>query len=263
MSDKRPTDNGVWVAGSNSWVSKTDPNAKLHGQVIDSILGYDHKLDDKTVLGLAIGYEHYDFDTTYNNGTVKGASVSVAPYVGYAFTDWLSIDATAGHAWVNYDYTRGNDTIIGDTKANRWFGSTELAATQREGDARLRAALGFLKIYEEQKGYTESDGTANTGAKINLGEIRATVGGTYPIQQSWGVITPNAFVRYEYDVTAPHSVNVGVNGTTSAGRQGATFGLGADAQLDTGWKMGLAATTEEFRQDTSIYTVIGSVRYSF
>ena len=256
-------DNGFWLAGSSSWVQKSDHNAKLHGQVLNSVAGYDRKLDANTVVGLAMGYEHYDFDTAYNNGTVTGQNLTFAPYIGYAINSWLSVDATAGHGWVTYDYGRNSGLIIGNTDASRWFGSADLNATHREGDFVFRGSVGYLKLYEKQDRYRESDGTDNASAQVNLGEARATIGGAYEIREEWGVLSPTAYARYEYDLNAPHSVVVATNGISSTNRMGVTFGLGAEAQIKGGWKFGLMTSTEEFRRNTNIYTLLGTARYSF
>jgi|GEM_PF-2337047 len=262
-SKKSNNENGVWVADSYSWMFKDDPNAKFHGQVANSIVGFDHKLNNATVAGVALGYEHYNFKTDYNGGTVLGHNWTVAPYVGYAVNEWLSLDATAGHGWVSYDYTRTNDSISGSTTASRWFGSADINAKERFDDFVLRGSVGYLKIFEDQKGYTETDGTNNDKSQVNLGQGRVTVAGSYELKESWGTYSPNGFIRYEYDFNAPPSSTVSTTGVVSSNRMGATFGLGSDFILNDGWKLGFSGSAEEFRRNSSLYTLMGTARYSF
>lgn len=255
--------NSVWAGGSYNHVKKGDTNGRYNGDVKNGVVGYDRRVTKDLILGLATGYEQVDIATEYNQGTVEGSSVSVSPYLGYVINDWLSLDATLGHTWIDYDFTRNSRAVNGSTTAGRWFGSTNLNATHRLGDFKLRGGVGYLRLYEQQEAYRDSTGTQVDKAEVNFGQIRTTVGGSYDIVTGFGVLSPNAFVRMEYDTPSSHSVMVGSNWMSSTDRTGAVFGLGVDAAIDKDLLLNVTVTSTQFRQNTEAYSVVGNVRYSF
>ncbi|MCR6632732.1 MAG: autotransporter outer membrane beta-barrel domain-containing protein [Magnetospirillum sp.] len=255
--------NSVWTGGSYNHIKKDDVNGRYNGDVKNGVAGYDRRVTKDLILGLATGYEEVDITTEYNQGTVEGSSVSVSPYLGYIINGWLSVDATIGHTWIDYDFSRNSGAVKGSTNAGRWFGSANVNAVHRMGDFKLRGSLGYLRLYERQDAYRDSTGAQVEEAQVNFGQIRTTVGGSYDIATGFGVLSPNAFVRVEYDTPASHSVMVGNNWMSSADRTGAVFGVGVDAAIADDLTLNLTATSTQFRQNTEAYSLIGNIRYSF
>lgn len=255
--------NAVWLASSVTWLNKTDKNGNYGGSVSNAVVGYDRRLSENLIGGIALGYEKVLINTRYvaNGGSVEGDTVSVAPYLGYVLADWLVLDASAGYARVMYRF-KANATETGDSTANRFFGSTNLTAFERMGDTLFKASVGYLRIGEFQGSYTSSQATFNRASLANFGQLQGTLSAGHDFRTSQGIFTPNAFVRYEYDV--PHSAKVdladGYRSTTD--RDGVVFGLGFDAALED-FKINLAATTTQFRTNTEMYGVAANVRYSF
>lgn len=262
-SKTAPRYNAVWAGGSYNRVKKGDVNGRYDGDVKNGVVGYDRRVTKNLILGLATGYEQVDITTEYNNGSVEGESVSLSPYLGYVINDWLSVDATLGHTWIDYEFRRNGSAVKGSTKAGRWFGSTNLNATHRLGDFKLRGSVGYLRLYEQQDAYRDNTGAQVDESQVNFGQIRTTVGGSYDIVTGFGVLSPNAFVRMEYDTPASHSVMVGNNWMSSADRTGAVFGVGIDAALNNNLLFNLTATSTQFRQNTEAYSLVGNLRYSF
>jgi outer membrane autotransporter protein len=255
--------NSVWSSGSYNHVKKADVNGRYGGDVKNGVVGYDRRVTRDLILGIAAGYEAVNISTQYNHGEVEGDSVSLSPYVGYVINDWLSADATLGYSWIHYDFVRDYNTVHGSTNAGRVFGSANLNATQRLGNLGLKGGLGFLRLYEQQAGYTDSTGANVDKAEVNFGQLRATIGGGYDFVTGFGTLTPNAFVRAEYDLPAAHSVMVGNGWQSSSDRTGAVFGLGLDAAIGQDLLLNLTATSTQFRQNTEAYSLVGNVRYSF
>lgn len=262
-SKATPRYNAVWTGGSYNRVKKGDVNGRYDGDVKNGVVGYDRRVTKNLILGVATGYEQVDITTQYNSGSVEGESVSLSPYLGYVINNWLSVDATLGHTWIDYDFRRNGGAVKGNTKAGRWFGSTNLNATQRLGDFKLRGSVGYLRLYEQQDAYRDNTGAQVEDSQINFGQIRTTVGGSYDIATSFGVLSPNAFVRMEYDTPASQSVMVGNNWMSSSDRTGAVFGIGVDAALNNDLLFNLTATSTQFRQNTEAYSLVANLRYSF
>lgn len=255
--------NSLWTGGSYNHVKKGDVNGRYAGDVKNGVVGYDRRVTRDLILGVAAGYEAVDISTQYNHGEVEGDSVSLSPYLGYIINDWLSADASLGYSWIHYDFVRDYNTVHGSTNAGRVFGSANLNATQRLGNLGLKGGLGFLRLYEQQAGYTDSTGANVDKAEVNFGQLRATIGGGYDFVTGFGTLTPNAFVRAEYDLPAAHSVMVGNGWQSSSDRTGAVFGLGLDAAIGQDLLLNLTATSTQFRQNTEAYSLVGNVRYSF
>jgi Autotransporter beta-domain len=94
--------NSVWAASSITWLKKTDRNGDYGGTISNGIVGYDRRLTESLIGGVALGYEKVLINTKYvaNGGSVEGDTVSVSPYVGYSINDWLVADGVAGYARV-------------------------------------------------------------------------------------------------------------------------------------------------------------------
>ena len=255
--------NAVWVATSVTWLNKIDKNGNYGGSVSNAVVGYDRRLTENLVGGIALGYEKVLINTRYvtNGGSVEGDTVSFSPYVGYSLTDWLVADATAGYARISYRF-KTSATEVGDSMANRWFGATNLTAFERYGDTLLKASLGYLRIAEFQNSYTSSAATVNRASLANFGQMRAQLSAGQDLQSRYGLFTPNVFARYEYDL--PHTAKVDLaNGYRSTNdRDGVVFGIGLDMVMDD-WKFSLSGTTTQFRENTEVYGLSGVARYSF
>lgn len=255
--------NSVWTAGSYTRVDKADRGGEYDGSVVNAVVGYDRRVTDRLIAGVATGYEKVDIETHYNNGTVEGDSVTVAPYLGYALTDWLSVDLSLGRTWIGYDFTRNYGGVTGSTDAARWFGAANLTATQRFGDFRAIGGLGYLRLYEDQDSYRESDGTSVPESDINFGQARATVGGAYDIATGFGRVSPNAFARLEYDLPQARSVSLGNGLISTNDRTGMVFGLGLDLAVGDDLTVNLSGSTTQFRENTDAASVAATVRYRF
>lgn len=255
--------NSLWVASSITWLKKTDRNGDFGGTITNGIVGYDRRLTENLVGGLAIGYEKVLINTKYvaNGGSVEGDTVSVSPYLGYSINDWLVADAVAGYARITYRF-KSNATEIGDATANRLFGAGNLTAYKRYDDTLVKATLGYLRIAEYQGAYTSSTNTFNRDSLANFGQARATLGAGHDVRTSAGVFTPNVFARYEYDLPHAQKVDLAAGYRSSNDRDGVTFGIGIDYAIDD-FKLNLGANTSQFRENLDSYGLDITLRYSF
>lgn len=262
---KAPPKNGVWASTSATWIKKTDPSGEFSGSVETAVAGYDRKVLTDMIVGLAFGAETAFINTRYNVGTIRGRSISLAPYVGYAINDWLTIDATLGHAWVFYDYTDGSAAteVFSGGHADRWFGSTDLTATDRIDDLVLRAAIGYMRVSETEKSFVKTDNTFVSTSAVNLGQLRGTLSAGYDFVTSWGKLTPAGFVRLQYQVPHQGASSLATNFVTSTDTTSAVFGLSMDAVINKVWTINVFGSTEEFLQNTSARTLGLSGRYAF
>jgi hypothetical protein len=255
--------NALWVAGSVTWLKKTDPNGDYGGTISNAVVGYDRRLSDDLIGGIAIGYEKVLINTKYvaNGGSVEGDTVSFSPYAGYSINDWLVADGLLGFARITYRF-KSNATEVGDATANRYFGAANLTAYKRYDDTMIKAAIGYLRIAEFQGSYTSSANTFNRESLANFGQARATLSAGHDLRSDVGIFTPNVFARYEYDL--PHAQKVDLaNGYRSTNDpDGMTFGAGLDFAVDD-IKINVGATTVQFRDNLESFGLDATFRYAF
>ena len=256
--------NGIWTSTSATWIKKTDPSGEFSGNVITVVAGFDRKVMADTILGLAVGTETAFINTHYNKGTIRGRSFSLAPYVGYALTDWLTLDATVGHAWVYYNYTDESATteVYSDAHASRWFGSTDLTAKEHFDSLILSASAGYMRVSETEKSFLAGT-TPVASSAVNVGQLRTQFGVGYDFVTSWAKLTPSVFVRLQYEVPHQGASTLATNYVTSTDTTSAVFGVSLDAVIDQVWTLNVVGYTEEFRQNTSARTLGLNARYVF
>lgn len=258
------TRNNVWTSASYNGIRRSDLGGDYHGGITNVVVGYDRKLNDWLIAGLAVGYENVDIITGFDNGTLKGNSGTIAPYVGLILTDWLVADFTVGYTGINYNYTKNFNTSKGSNSADRYFGSTALTASQRYDRIKLSEQIGYLQLQESQGSYAETDGTNHQDNVIKFGQLHGTVTGGYEfLTENKTSITPALSVRYDYDVISPSSMLLTTGNYSSHSRAGVVFGLGVDVKTADNISFGLKGTTTQFRTNTEAFSVVGNVKYRF
>src|SRR5690606_9381010 len=100
---------GGFAEMSYSHLRSREAGGEYVGDVKNGVAGLDYKLADNVLVGLAVGYEWTDFTTIYNRGWLEGQGVTIAPYFGYAFDNFV-LDVTLGRSWLTYDTMRGTGT---------------------------------------------------------------------------------------------------------------------------------------------------------
>ena len=258
------TRNNVWTSASYNGIRRSDLGGDYHGGITNVVVGYDRKLNNWLIAGLAVGYENVDIITGFDNGTLKGNSGTIAPYAGLILTDWLVADFTVGYTGINYDYTKNYNASKGSNSADRYFGSTALTASQRYDRIKLSEQIGYLHLQESQGSYAETDGTKHQDNIIKFGQIHGTVTGGYEFLTEGNTsITPALSVRYDYDVISPSSMLLTTGNYSSHSRSGVVFGIGVDIKTADNVSFGLKGTTTQFRTNTEVFSVVGNVKYRF
>ena len=116
----------LWANGSYSDVENDHAPTAYDGDVITGFAGADYRVSDDWVLGLSLGYDSSDIDTTANSGNSETDGYTLAPYAAYAITPNHSIDVMAGYAWSSTDQTRlaAGAAVTGDSDSERQEVST-------------------------------------------------------------------------------------------------------------------------------------------
>ncbi len=168
-------------------------------------LGADYTPVERIVVGIGFGYETTDVDTDFNIGEQEIDGYTIAPYLGYAFNDILSIDISGGWSDVDLEQNRTDPntlTIIrSDSDAERWFVAGNINALYEYQQWIFTGRLGVLYTQEDQDGFTETATVPFTTAAVipsqtvDLGQFQAGL----ELARVMGDWEPYAAASMEYD----------------------------------------------------------------
>jgi len=188
---------GVW--GNYSYTSyENDLSTTAFEGVSHSFLGgIDFGLWETAIIGVAVGYDNSDIDTTFNGGNQNTNSFTIAPYFGGLLNDTLSVDFNIGYTNVQYDQFRtATNTIINSApRADRWFGAFNLNGIKFVDNWVLGARIGTLYATSVIDGYTESNGTVVSEARSKVGS--ASIAGD--VAYGYKDFEPFLGLSYQYD----------------------------------------------------------------
>ncbi len=250
---------GAWAMGSYTTIENTQSGVQMDGNVYNLVGGLDYMLTDRVVVGVSLGYENLDLDTTFNLGSVKNDGFSLIPYVGYQINNTWSVDLAGGMSWLNYDVKR-NTTVTGSYDAERWLVSANLSGNYGFGRVRLMPKFGVLYLEEESDAYRESTGGTVAGNKTKLG--RLTAGGK--VGYAFDSVMPFFKLVGEYDFDKNDPSLIAPGRFTHDEDFGAQIGGGFDfygSSVISGTVEG--AYLSAGREDLNIWTVSARLRAKF
>ncbi|MBL1141224.1 MAG: autotransporter outer membrane beta-barrel domain-containing protein [Proteobacteria bacterium] len=135
--------------------------------------GIDFGVLDNAVIGLALGFENSDIDTTFNNGNQNTDSFTIAPYFGAILDDVLSVDFNLGYSRVEYDQFRtfGTTRITSSPQADRWFSALNLNAIKFIDRWVISGRVGTLFASSVVDSFTESNGVVVAENRTKVGTM--------------------------------------------------------------------------------------------
>lgn len=252
---------GVWVQAGYTSMDGDDTGGEFDGDVINFLAGVDYKVNAKTVVGVAIGYEDLDIDTSFNNGTFEGQGYGVTPYIGFAINDKWSIQALLGYTAVEYDTASNFGAITSSFDADRYYGSATIAGSYKvTNKVHLAPKASVLWLTEDQDGFTDSAGNVVGDTTIDLGRLSA--GGT--ISYLAGKVTPFVRLLGEYDFVKEDAVALGNGNFSSDDEFGLNATVGLNLDMGNGWSGNIEGTASTlFRENLDVYSVSGRLRYQW
>ncbi len=231
-------------------------------------IGYDHKINDKVLLGAALTYSNLNGSTKFNNGNMRDNAYGLVPYVAFKVSPCFSIDAMVGYSRVNKKRDRGTaasntDNALSGTKAtsspksDRYFAALYGNYKHHVNRWNLLARLGYMYATDRQKSYNETNGNRDTATgaystrnysgitnSVNRASLRLQAG-----YKASPTVEPYAFLTYALDFGAtkmkfndsaltdafgnPDTAYVSPNKRRSNNTFGG--GLGLNANLGNNW----------------------------
>lgn len=108
-SGDNPLGLSVWGSGGGEYHSNSRTGHNYDGSLLLTTIGLD-KVFGSLLAGVALGYEKLDLTTKYNDGKMRYDGYSLTPYLSYAITKDLLLDASFSYTLL--DYTM-KDTQVG------------------------------------------------------------------------------------------------------------------------------------------------------
>lgn len=251
---------GAWLQGAYTSVDNTQAGLQFDGDVFNLVGGLDYMVNDRVVVGLALGYETLDLTTTFNAGTIEADGFGISPYIGVALNKTWSWDAVAGYTWLNYDTTRNSNAVRGSFDATRWFVASNLTGNYAMGRWRLMPKVGVLYLEEKADAYADSTGGTIGSVTTKLGRVSAGARFGY----AFNSVMPYVKIMGEYDFEKNGPVRL-ANGTFSNDDDmGAQLGLGFDFYGSNTFSGNVeAAYLSAGRADLDVWTATARLRVKF
>jgi hypothetical protein len=252
---------GFWVQGGYTSVEGTDTGGEFDGDVMNFLVGADFKPNSKSVVGVAIGYEDLDIDTTFNNGTFTGSGFGITPYFGLTLSPSVSVQVLAGWSSIEYDATRNTGAITSSFDADRVFGSASLTGNvMLSKNLNLAPKATILYVSEDQDSTTDSSGVAVASQSLDLGRI--SFGGT--LSYMGDKAAPYVRVMGEYDYQIEDAVDLGNGNFSSNDDTGIAGAVGVNLSLGNGLYGNLEVSSSSILRDNlDVYTYTGRIRYNW
>ena len=188
---------GVWGNYSYTDFDNDLSTTAFDGSTHGFLGGIDFLYSERTIFGIAFGYDNSDINTTFNTGNQDTDSFTIAPYFGAVLTDILSVDFNVGYSNVEYDQyrTAAATRISSSPNADRWFGSLNLNALKVVDNWILGGRVGALFAKSNIDSYTESNNTVVAQSRVKVGT--ASIAGD--VAYSYGNFEPFINLAYQYD----------------------------------------------------------------
>ena len=86
----------AWIDVRGTHFSRNTFGSDLRGTQVNALVGLTRKLTPKNFLvGVLVGYEHFDYSSQAFNGILKGDGWTTGAYLGWRFAPNLRFDAAA------------------------------------------------------------------------------------------------------------------------------------------------------------------------
>ena len=217
---------GLWSSYSYSDFDNDLSSTALDGSRHSILAGVDISPWDRTLFGVAVGYENSDIDTGFNNGNQQSDGFTIAPYAGFLLTDLMSVDASLGYSRVSVDQYRTDPAtgarINSDPASDRWFAMANFNLFKAYRQWFFGAQFGHLYMRNTQNSFIESNGVVRPKVVNKLSQLHLSGDVAY----SLGQFEPFARLTYEYDYSVTRVTVVGGGPQPSNDDDGLVLGLG-------------------------------------
>ena len=252
----QPAKFGLWVnTGYADW-DIDDHKTKSDGNLTTFIIGADYRVAEPVVFGISLAYENSATDTDYNKGWLDQDGITIAPYLGIIFNNYLAFSATVGYAWLDIDQKREKGSghkVRSSLDSNRIFGSMRLNGFYNINRLTLTGTLGCLYAQERQESFTEKDGNHISSNNVDLGQASLGVEVSY----NFDAIEPYLATTLLYDFQYEDVKNANYDDTSVEINPGVRF------YMDNGFCADIQGGAVLGRNNYDEFSIIANLRYEF
>ncbi|MBF0383598.1 MAG: autotransporter domain-containing protein [Magnetococcales bacterium] len=252
---------GVWFSGGNTWLRSTDTFAPYKGTLQTALIGVDGQPQENFLVGVTVGLENTNLDTSFNSGELEIFGATFTPYVGYRFLDGaVTWGAQAGYGifWNDSERTSNGVDITGSYKSQRLMLNTDVDYYKNLGDSNwtFNGTVGTLLVWDSRDDYSESDGTTPTKNDTVLGEAKLGATLFYTVNDK---LQAYVGATYLYDYFMDQDFDVANN----EDKDQVDVNIGFDFVNEKDHTITIDASGSFGREDTDVYTVQANYRMPF
>ncbi|MBC6444581.1 MAG: autotransporter outer membrane beta-barrel domain-containing protein, partial [Alphaproteobacteria bacterium GM202ARS2] len=182
----------VWVSGDLSYYRAKGHLTENQGHFGVFKIGADYLINPRFLVGIVAQYDRIKEETNADGYKVEGKGWLAGPYVEYALSENVIVDATA--LWG----TSRNDispflTYTDTFKTSRWLAAARITGTwdlmtgQANGVLRFEPSAQLIYFDETSKSYTDSTGLRIGSQGVRLGRLKFGPALSYSYQTPSGV----------------------------------------------------------------------------
>jgi hypothetical protein len=161
----------AWVDVRGTGWNSNQTSGGFNGDQVNVTAGLGRKLTPDFLIGVVVGYEHFNYDVAALTGTMKGDGGTVGGYAAWRILQTLRWDTTLAWSDIAYNGTAG--TASGSFTGHRWLASTGLTGTYGVGAIILEPSAKVYALWEDENAYTDSLGTLQASRNFSAGMASA------------------------------------------------------------------------------------------
>jgi hypothetical protein len=172
----------AWIDVRGSDFSRNSFGGDLKGAQVNATAGLTHRFTPNFLVGVLVGYEHFDYISQAFNGVLKGDGWTTGTYLGWRFAPNLRFDAAAARSDVLVNDVAGNAT--GNFTGQRWLTTGGVTGTYGWQSVVLEPSALVYALWEHENSYTDSLGTLQSERNFVTGRTSGGVKMSFPFAWS-------------------------------------------------------------------------------
>jgi subtilisin family serine protease len=187
----------AWIDVRGTDFSRNTFGSDLKGAQVNAIAGLTRRFTPNFLVGVLVGYEHFDYSSQAFNGVLKGDGWTTGAYLGWRFAPNLRFDAAA--AWSDILANNVAGTAAGDFTGHRWLTTGGVTGTYGWQSFVLEPSARVYALWEHENAYTDTLGTLQTARDFSTGRASGGIKLSYPV--TWSattILTPYVGIYGDY-----------------------------------------------------------------
>jgi hypothetical protein len=233
----------AWIDVRGTDFSRNTFGSDLKGAQVNAIAGLTRRFTPNFLVGVLVGYEHFDYSSQAFNGVLKGDGWTTGAYLGWRFAPNLRFDAAA--AWSDILANDVAGTAAGNFTGHRRLTTGGVTGTYGWQSFVLEPSARVYALWEHENSYIDSLGSLQNDRNFVTGRTSGGVKVSYPFAWSSAVkLAPYAGLYGDYYFSRDDALAAGLTtvplfaGWSVRATAGVAATFGGSAQVATGGEYG-------------------------